>query len=150
MRRAHEDWYGYDGRWYHQEGTCELRTDHPQVARSAGYDSDDKGLDWRAMNVIVHNAGARDTFGGYTTDETPGVVPLTQRSASCLYTQLDTARRDGDLGWAHTSDYVRVCEEPSLEEDEAENGYQKDTQENNVTKASSANGALHVWNLNIL
>ena len=67
-----------------------------------------------------------------------------RRSASCFYTQLDTARRDGDLGWAHTSDYVRVIEEPSLEEDEAENGYQKDTQENNKTKASSANGALHV------
>ena len=44
----------------------------------------------------------------------------------------------------HTSDYVRVSEEASFEEDEAENGYQKDTQENNVTKASSANGALHV------
>ena len=25
----------------------------PEVARSAGYDSDDKGLDWRSMNVIV-------------------------------------------------------------------------------------------------
>ena len=90
------------------------------------------------------NAGARDTSGGYTTDETPEAMPLMQRSASSLYTQLDTARRDGDLGWAHTSDYVRVSEEPSVEEDEAENGYQKDTQENNVTKAFSANGVLHV------
>ena len=136
----------------------------PEVARSTGYDNDDKGLDWRAMNVIVateektldvtqtlmlaeprDNAGARDTFGRYTTDETPEAMPLTQRLALCLYTQLDTARRDGDLGWALTSDFVRVSEEPSLEKDEAENGYQKDTQENNVTKASSsANGALHV------
>ena len=135
----------------------------PEVARSAGYDSDDKGLDWRAVKVIVateektldvtqtlmlaepsDNARARDTFGRYTTDETPKAMPLTQRSASCLYTQLDTARRDGDLRWTHTSNYVRVSEEPSLEEDEAENGYQKDTQENHVIKASSANGALHV------
>ena len=62
------------------------------------------------------NAGARDTFCRYTTDETPEAMPLTQSSASCLHTQLDTARRDGDLGWAHTSDYVQVSEEPSLEE----------------------------------
>ena len=31
---------------------------------------------------------------------------------------------------------------PSLEEDETENGYQKDTQENNATKASNSNSAL--------
>ena len=56
-------------------------------------------------------AGARDTICGYTTDETPEAMPQTQRSASCLCTQLDTARRKGDLGWAHTSDYVRVIVE---------------------------------------
>ena len=91
-------------------------------------------------------------------------MPQTQRSASGLCTQLDTARRKRDLGWAHTSDCVRVIVEhretsegavlpedvhpisvaPGAAEDEAENGYQKDTQENNVTKASSANGALYV------
>ena len=45
---------------------------------------------------------------GYATDETLEAMPQTQRSASCLYTLLDTARRNGDLGWAHTSGYVRV------------------------------------------
>ena len=42
------------------------------------------------------------------------------------------------------SDFTKNLKEPSLEEDEAENGYQKDTQENNVTKASNANRALYV------
>ena len=41
-------------------------------------------------------------------------------------------------------DFTKSLKEPSLEEDEAESGYQKDTQENNVTKASNANGALYV------
>ena len=42
------------------------------------------------------------------------------------------------------SDCTKNLKEPSLEEDEAENGYQKDTQENNVTMASNANGTLYV------
>ena len=65
----------------------------PDVASSAGYDSDDKGLDWRAMKVIVateekslnvtqtlvlaepsDNAGARDTFCGCRTDGTPEAI----------------------------------------------------------------------------
>ena len=60
----------------------------PKVERSAGYDSDDKGLDWRAMNVIVaaeektldvtqtlrlaepsDNARARGIVCGYATDK---------------------------------------------------------------------------------
>jgi len=101
-----------------------------EVARSAGYDSDDKGLDWRTMNVIVaieektpdvaqtlmlagpsDNAGARGIVCGYATDETPEAMPLTQRLASCLCTQLDTARRNGDLGWAYPSGSVQVIVE---------------------------------------
>ena len=42
------------------------------------------------------------------------------------------------------SDFTKNLKERSLEEDEAENGYQKDTRENNVTKASTANGTLYV------
>ena len=42
---------------------------------------------------------------------------------------------------------TKNLKEHSLEENEAENGYQKEAQENNVTKASNANGAR---NLNIL
>ena len=42
------------------------------------------------------------------------------------------------------SDFTKNLKENSLEEDDAENGYLKDTQENNVTKASKANGALYV------
>ena len=48
------------------------------------------------------------------------------------------------------SDFTVNLKEPSLEEDEAENGYQKVTQENTVTKASNANGALYVLELNTL
>ena len=73
-----------------------------EVARSAGHDSDDKGLDWRTMNVMATEekttdveqtlvfagpsdiAGARGTVGGYATDETPEAMPQTQRSASCF------------------------------------------------------------------
>ena len=43
------------------------------------------------------------------------------------------------------SDFTKNLKEPSLEEDEAENGYQKDTQEKNMTKTSSVNGALYVF-----
>ena len=56
-------------------------------------------------------AGARGTVGGYATDETSEAMPQTQRSASCLCTELDTARRNGELGWAQTSAYVRVIVE---------------------------------------
>ena len=38
-------------------------------------------------------------------------MPLTQRSASCLCTQLDTARRNGDLGWAYSRGSVQVIVE---------------------------------------
>ena len=96
-----------------------------EVARSAGYDSDGKDLDWLTVNVMAteekttdvaqtlmfagpkDNAGARGTVGGYATDETPEAMPQTQRSASCFCTQLATARRNGDLDWAHTSGDVR-------------------------------------------
>ena len=57
------------------------------------------------------NAGAQGTVGGYATDEAPEAMPQTQRLASCLCTQLDTARRNGDLGWPHNSGYVRVIVE---------------------------------------
>ena len=88
-----------------------------EAVRSAGYDSDEKNLDWRTMNAMATEekttdvvqtlmfarpsdiAGARDNIDGYTTDVTPEAMPQTQRSASYLYTQLDTARRKGDLGW---------------------------------------------------
>ena len=101
-----------------------------EVARSPGYHSDDKGLDWRTMKVIVaieektpdvaqtlmlaapsDNAGARGVFYGYATDETSEGMPLTQRMASCLCTQLDTGRRNGDLGWAYSSGSVQVIVE---------------------------------------
>ena len=59
------------------------------------------------------NAGARDTSGGYTTDETPEAMPLSS-------TQLGEMEISAGL---LPSDYVRVSEEPSLE-------CQKDTQEN--------------------
>ena len=42
------------------------------------------------------------------------------------------------------SDFTKNSKGPSLEEDEADNGYQKDTQENNVTKVSNANDGMNV------
>ena len=57
------------------------------------------------------NARARGTVCGYATDETPEGMPLTQRSRSCLCTPIDTARRNGDLGRANSSGYVRVTVE---------------------------------------
>ena len=51
--------------------------------------------------------------------------------------------------WLSESDFTKKLKEPSLEEDEAENGYQKDTQEKNMTKASNANGALYCVPLNL-
>ena len=93
----------------------EARVNYEEIIREA------EGLDWRTVNVMAtdvaqtlmfagpnDNAGARGTVGGYETDEAPEAMPQTQRSASCLCTQLDTARRNGDLGWPHNSGYVRV------------------------------------------
>ena len=59
----------------------------------------------------VDNARARGIVCGYATDETPEATPLTQRSASCLCTQLDTARRNGDLSWLTPAGYVRATVE---------------------------------------
>ena len=48
------------------------------------------------------------------------------------------------------SEYTKNLKEPSFEEDEAENGYQKDTQENNVTSPRIPTVLGTFWNLNIL
>ena len=42
------------------------------------------------------------------------------------------------------SEHTKNLKKPSVEEDEAGNGYQNDTQENNVTKASKTDGARSV------
>ena len=41
-------------------------------------------------------------------------------------------------------EYTKNLKKPSFEEDEAENGYQNDTQENNVTMDSETDGARYV------
>ena len=77
-----------------------------------------RGLVWLLCSMVSpqtlmlaepsDNARARGIVCWCATDETSEAMPLTQRSASCLCTQLDTARRNGDLCWANPSGYVRV------------------------------------------
>jgi len=89
-----------------------------EAVKSLGYDNEDKGLDWRTVNVIValeeqspdlaqaialnktdEEVGAGDSgiAFGYATDETKEKMPLPHMLATKLCARLDQVRRDGAL-----------------------------------------------------
>eukprot|EP00747_Dinoflagellata_sp_TGD_P167443 gnl/TRDRNA2_/TRDRNA2_191874_c0_seq1.p1 gnl/TRDRNA2_/TRDRNA2_191874_c0~~gnl/TRDRNA2_/TRDRNA2_191874_c0_seq1.p1 ORF type:complete len:394 (+),score=83.50 gnl/TRDRNA2_/TRDRNA2_191874_c0_seq1:65-1246(+) len=118
------------------EITTKANVNYEQVIREAvkalGYDSDDKGLDWRTMNVIVaieeqspdlaqavsgnkagDDAGPADPgiVFGYATNETPEMMPLSHVLATKICCQLDKVRKEGTVAWARPNGRAQVTVE---------------------------------------
>lgn len=119
------------------EITTKANVNYEQVIREAvkncGYDSEEKGLDWRTMNVIVaiedqsHDiasainssaknveeicAGDSGAVFGYATDETPEMVPVSHQLAVRLSAQLTKVRKDGALAWLRPDGKTQVTVE---------------------------------------
>mmetsp|Transcript_105116 Transcript_105116/g.339012 ORF Transcript_105116/g.339012 Transcript_105116/m.339012 type:complete len:392 (-) Transcript_105116:170-1345(-) len=111
-----------------------------EAVKSVGYDSEEKGLDWRTMNVIVaveeaspdlaqaitagkasEDIGVRDQgiVFGYATDESPSMMPLSHSLATKLCARLDKVRKDGTLGCVRPNGRAQVTVEYREEADGA-------------------------------
>jgi len=97
-----------------------------EAVKAIGFDNEEKGLDWKTMNVIVaiddlsitanrsvDDAGTGDLgiAYGYATDETSEMMPLSQLLASQLCAQIDKVRKNGPVTWLHPMARAQVTVE---------------------------------------